>query len=249
MATESIKRVTHESPGGNEQISRLEEALRECERLALIGRITASVMHEINNPAEAITNLVFLIAQNAHDPDLVASLAAQVEEQMVRIQYVTRQTLSFFRTIPHRQVIDIVPLIETAIRFYEPSLRRQNIRVRKQLQRTVTAPVYPGDFLQMVSNLLSNAIDAVDVGGSLCIRLRSIRDGIRLTVSDNGCGIPRSLQSRLFEPFQTSKAEGGNGLGLWICRSVAEKHGGRVSWRSSTSERNHGTTFSVSIAS
>ncbi len=247
MSIESPKPDPHSSSAGDSQVTRLEAALRESERLALIGRMTASVMHEINNPAEAITNLVYLLAENADDPDMVASLAAQVEEQMVRIRYVACQTLSYFRDRPQKQNIDIVPLIETAIRFHEPSLHSKKIRFRKQIPQTLIAPVYPGDYLQLISNLLSNAIDAVAMGGVLRIRLRPFQNSIRLTVADNGCGIPRAMRAHLFEPFRTSKAERGNGLGLWICRSVAEKHGGRVFWHSSTSEKTHGTTLSVSI--
>lgn len=248
MSPESTETNLSASSAGDREIARLQKALRDSERLALIGRITASVMHEINNPAEAITNLVYLISENAGDPGAVAALAAQVEEQMVRIRYVARQTLSYFRERPQKQIIDIVPLVETAIRFHEPALQSKELRVRKQMPQTLPAPVYPGDYLQLISNLLTNAIDATPVGGSLHVRLRPFQGLVRLTVADNGCGIPSSLRPHLFEPFQTSKAEGGNGLGLWICKSVAEKHGGRVCCRSSTLEGKHGTTFAVSIA-
>ena len=232
-----------------EEIRNLEAALRRNEKLALVGRIAASVMHEINNPAEAITNLVYLISTSADNPEMVRSLAGQVDEQLVRIQYAARQTLSFFRENPHRQNTDLVSVVETAVRFHMAALANKRIEVRKQMPSTLVASIYPGDFLQLVSNLLGNAIDAISDGGSLCMRMRASSSNIRLTIADNGCGISHALQSHLFEPFQTGKAENGNGLGLWICKSIADRHGGRISWRTNTTQEKHGTTFSVSLAS
>lgn len=232
-----------------DHVRRLETALRRSEKLVLAGRVTASVIHEINNPAEAITNLAYLIAKNADDPEFVRSLAGQLQEQLIRIQYVTRQTLSFFRDTSQRRMTDLVALVEFAIRSFEPSLLSRRVDVRRQMPAVLIAAIYPSDFLQLVSNLLGNAVDAVDAGGSLCIRLRASHGSIRLTIADNGCGIPKPIRARLFEPFESSKSVMGNGLGLWICKSVAEKHGGRISWRSSTATETHGTTFSVSIAS
>ncbi len=232
----------------DERLHLLETALQRNEKLALVGRLAASIMHEINNPAEAITNLTYLISQNANDPVLVVSLAEQIELQLSRIQHVSRQTLSYFRDVPRRQNTDLVSVIETVIRFYEKTLSNKQIKVRTQLPETLFAQVYPGDFLQLVSNLLLNAIEAVGLGGRLCVRIRNLHDIIRVTISDNGCGIPATLRPNLFEPFQSSKAEHGNGLGLWICRAIADRHGGHISWRSSTNGKRHGTTFSVSIA-
>jgi signal transduction histidine kinase len=229
----------------SDEAAQLEAALQRNEKLALAGRIAASVMHEINNPAEAIANLTYLISHNASDPEMVISLAGQIEQQLLRIQYVTRQTLSFFREIPSRQRTDLVTVVETALRFHERSLLQKKVHVRTQLPASLIATIYPGNFLQLVSNLLGNAIEAVEEGGLLCIRLRRSAGLIRFTVSDNGCGIPNPLRAHLFEPFQSTKAERGNGLGLWICKSVAEKHGGHISWRSSTSKKRHGTTFLV----
>jgi signal transduction histidine kinase len=232
-----------------QEIQRLESALRKCEKLAHIGRLTASMMHEINNPAEAIGNLAYLISENAGNSELVRSLSLQLEEQLRRIQYVCRQTLSFFREQPTRQNTDLVALIETAIRFHRSLLEKKRIHLGTQMPDRLFAPVFPGDLLQLVSNLIHNALQATEPGGDLCIRLRSHRDRIRLTIADNGCGIPEQVRSHLFQPFQTSKAEVGNGLGLWICKEVAQMHGGRLAWRTSTEPECHGTTFSISLAS
>ncbi len=232
-----------------EQLIQLQAVVRRNEKLALVGRLTAAAIHEINNPAEAITNLAYLISQNVGDPGLVATFASQIEEQMARIQYASRQTLSYFRETPQRQKMDLVPLIETALRFHEPLFSHKDIHVRKQFPTRLLAEIYPGDFLQMLSNLIRNAVEALPDNGILCVRLRACSHSIRLTIADNGCGIPNAMRPRLFEPFQSTKVENGNGLGLWICQSIAAKHDGHISWRSSTKENQHGTSFSISLAS
>lgn len=229
-------------------IQRLEAELRRAERLALIGRLTASVMHEINNPAEAIMNLVYLISRSSENSELVAALAHQAEEQARRIQYVARQTLSYFKEQPARQETDLVILIETALRFHGRSLLEKRIVVNRQLPDRLIVSIFPGEFLQLVSNLLQNAIRALPADGTLCLRLRSNANHIRLTIADNGSGIPEGLRKDLFQPFHTGDERTGHGLGLWICKSVVDRHCGRLAWKSSTG-KTHGTTFSISIAS
>jgi len=232
----------------SEQVEQLQAALHRNEKLALVGRLTAAAIHEINNPAEAVTNLAYLISHNSDDRGLVESCANQIENQMARIQYVTRQYLSYFRETPQRQKVDLVSIIEAALRYHEPLLSRANIHVKKQFPGQLEASIYAGDFLQMLSNLIRNAAEALVDGGILLIRLRASNHNIRLTVADNGCGIPDAVRPRLFEPFQSTKVEHGNGLGLWICKSVAARHDARISWRSSTREDIHGTAFSISLA-
>ncbi len=213
----------------------------------MAGRLAASVMHEINNPSQAIADLVYLIAKEADHPDLVRSRAMQIEEQLVRIQYIARQTLSFFRETPQTQSKDLVPLVETALRYHSALIHEKRIQVRKELPDVLTGTIYPGDFLQLVSNLVRNSAEALPEGGVLHLRLRARGANTRLTVADNGPGIPPRIQARLFEAFQSDKAEAGNGLGLWICKTIVEKHRGQIHWRSSTEGRTRGTAFLVSI--
>jgi signal transduction histidine kinase len=223
---------------------RLETALRRSEKLAMAGRLAASVMHEINNPSQAIADLVYLIGKDADHPERVRAHAVQIEEQLVRIQYIARQTLSFFRDAPRSQTKDLVALVETALRYQSVLLEEKRIRVRKELPDVLVASVYPGDFVQLVSNLVRNAGEALSAGGTLCVRLRASSANARLTVADNGRGIPLPIQARLFEAFQSDKAEAGNGLGLWICKTIVDKHRGSIRWRSCTEGKTQGTTFS-----
>jgi signal transduction histidine kinase len=240
-------RPPHRDPPGDERTLRLETALRRSEKLAMAGRLAASVMHEINNPSQAIADLVYLIAKDADHPELVRGHAAEVERQLVRIQYIARQTLSFFRDTPRTQVKDLVPLVDTALRYHASLLVEKQIQVRKELPDMLLGAVYAGDFLQLVSNLVRNAAEALPPGGTLCVRLKASRENACLTIADNGRGIPRTIQARLFEAFQSDKADAGNGLGLWICKTIVEKHGGQIHWRSSLRAATHGTTFSISL--
>jgi signal transduction histidine kinase len=235
----------HRDPPGDERMLRLETALRRSEKLAMAGRLAASVMHEINNPSQAIGDLVYLIAKDADRPDLVRARAALIEEQLVRIQYIARQTLSFFRDTPRTQTKDLVPLVDTALRYHAGLLDEKRIKLRKEMPDRLLGSVYPGDFLQLVSNLIRNAAEVLPAGGTLCVRLKAHGGNARLTVADNGRGISPAIQARLFEAFQSDKADAGTGLGLWICKTIVEKHGGRIGWRSSTKPANQGTTFSL----
>lgn len=237
-----------DSPG-EERTVRLEKALRRSEKLAMAGRLAASVMHEINNPSQAIADLVYLLAKEADHPELVRIRAAQIDEQLIRIQYIARQTLSFFRDTLRSETKDLVPLVETALRYQAGLLEDKHIRLRKQMPDQLLAPVFSGDLVQLASNLVRNAAEALAPGGRLSVRLRATRVNervyARLTVADNGRGIPPAIQARLFEAFQSDKADAGNGLGLWISKTIVEKHGGLIQWRSCTGGRAQGTTFSV----
>jgi signal transduction histidine kinase len=228
-----------------ERTLRLETALRRSEKLAMAGRLAASVMHEINNPSQAIADLVYLIGKDADHPERVRAHAVQIEEQLVRIQYIARQTLSFFRDAPRSQTKDLVPLVEAALRYNGGLLAEKHIQVQKELPDILIASVYPGDFLQLVSNLVRNAAEALPGDGALCVRLRALGANARLTVADNGRGIPLPIQARLFEAFQSDKADAGNGIGLWICKTIVDKHRGSILWRSSTEGKARGTTFSI----
>lgn len=247
MVKETGPAAPPRDPRGDERTLRLETALRRSEKLAMAGRLAASVMHEINNPSQAIADLVYLIAKEADQPDRVRAHAVQIEEQLVRIQYIARQTLSFFRDTPRSQTKDLVPLVETALRYHAAVLEEKHIQLRKDLPDMLIGSVFPGEFLMLVSNLVRNAAEALSVGGTLSVRLRVSGGKARLTVADNGRGIPLPIQARLFEAFESDKADAGNGLGLWICKTIVEKHGAQIRWRSSTQGRAQGTTFFVAL--
>ncbi len=231
-------------PPGDERTLRLETALRRSEKLAMAGRLAASVMHEINNPSQAIADLVYLIAKEADHPELVRAHAAQIEEQLVRIQYIARQTLSFFRDTP--QMPDEG----------SGSPGGDGVALPLRLAGGETDPGAEGDagyagrhryirvtFFSWFRTLCAMPPRRFPSAACLCLRLRASGKNGRLTVADNGRGIPLRIQARLFEAFQSDKAEAGNGLGLWICKTIVEKHGGQIRWRSSTEGRLMGRPF------
>ena len=251
MSSKPVAMYLHRNPNEKDRTALLEAALRRSEKLALAGRLAASVMHEINNPSQAIGDLVYLLAKEADRPELVRARAAEIEEQLARIQHISRQTLSFFRDTSQAQVKDLVPLVDMALRYHAGLIQQKQIKLVKTAPDKLLARIYPGDMLQLISNLVRNAIEAMPAGGTLQVRLRAQRTFqgtvARLVVSDNGRGIPIFIRSHLFEAFQSDKAEAGNGLGLWICKTIAEKHGGHIRFRSSTRGPVHGTTFVVAL--
>ena len=230
-----------------ERTLRLEMALRRSEKLSMVGRLAAAVMHEINNPLQAASDLVYLIGKEADQPDRVNVHAAQLEEQLVRIQYIARQTLSYFRDTQQVQAKDLVPLVEAALSYHARLIKDRQIKLSKEMPAALPGAVFPGEFLQLVSNLVCNSAEALPVGGTLRVRLRVTGGSVRLTVADSGRGIPPAIQARLFEAFQSDKAETGNGLGLWICKTIVDKHGGHIGWRSASGAKYHGTVFVVTL--
>ncbi len=181
---------------------RLETALRRSEKLAMAGRLAASVMHEINNPSQAIADLVYLIGKDADHPERVRAHAVQIEEQLVRIQYMARQTLSLFsRCAAQPDERSGSPGGNGFWRYQSALLEGKPIQVRKQLPDILLASINPGDFLQLVSNFVRNAAEALPAGGVLCVRLRAVGQHARLTVADNGRGSPGPYPGSSFRGF------------------------------------------------
>jgi signal transduction histidine kinase len=225
----------------------VEEILRRNQELVVAGQFAAMVMHEINGPLEAVHNLNYLIQQEADNVVKVRMFSGMLEEQLETLTKLSRQTLSLYRSPETREAIAIFTLAEAALRVHQRKISAKRIVLRKQLKTDVTAEVHAGDILQVFSNLISNAIDALPEKGILCIRVDRCAEEAYVTVADNGPGIPAPILSRIFEPFFTTKRERGTGLGLSISKSIIEKHQGRIRSRSTTRLSRNGTTFRVCI--
>ena len=232
------------------QQKQAESALIQSEKLAAVGRLAASISHEINNPLEAITNLLFLIKQEDL-PSQASSYLQLAEQELARVSQIAGQTLRFHRQATRARAITPFELLEPVLALYRGRLNNSNIIVL--LEETDAAPIFcfEGDIRQVLNNLVSNAIDAMRTGGVLTIRIRDVRSshigltGARISIADTGHGMPEETRQHIFEPFYTTKGINGTGLGLWISHGIVQKHHGRLSVRSSTDPVRHGSTFSL----
>ena len=228
-----------------------ERALRTTERLASVGRLAATIAHEINNPLEAVTNLVYLAKTAAVKKDVAEYLTA-AEEELERVSQMTKQTLGFYRDATGTSTFRLSELVTPLVSVFASRARNKRIELRTQMKSDPEILAVRGEIRQLIANLLSNSIDAVGLGGWVCVRVSAVRewsgdqrDGVLLTVADNGGGISEDVRNNLFEPFFTTKKDVGTGLGLWVCKNIVEKHGGTIRFRSSTAPQRSGTVFST----
>jgi PAS domain S-box-containing protein len=226
-----------------------EEALRRNEKLAMAGRLSAAIAHEINNPLEALTNLLYLARRDQAGREPYLDMA---EKEVQRVSAIAQQTLGFLREGSPPTQLDVAEVLDEIIQLYSTKLESKHIRVHKQYgpQREVCG--FSGELRQLFANLLINAADALSDGGLLCFRIARVHDysngyraGVRVTIADNGTGIRRNDMANLFEPFFTTKKAHGAGLGLWLSHGIAEKHGGWIRVRSRATPGRSGTVFAV----
>ncbi|MFP5228133.1 MAG: ATP-binding protein [Acidobacteriota bacterium] len=225
-----------------------EYALRTAEKIAATGRLANAIAHEINNPLESLTNLLYL-AQASGSLEAVQQYVANANVELSRISRITRQTLSFHRDTRVPIAIDIGSLVADVIELVEKSAASRRIRLVFDRQPTLTLYGFPGQLGQVIGNLLRNAAEAAPPNTDICIRVRPIRragrEGTRITIHDRGAGIPRDVQKLMFDPFFTTKELRGSGLGLWVSRNLVMRHRGTIRFRSSTRLERSGTTFEV----
>jgi signal transduction histidine kinase len=234
------------------ELDRAAEILRENQKMITIGRMTASIAHEINNPLESITNLLYLMEVERDLPQRVESYLRMAQRELTRVVNISKQTLTFSRETTSPVRVQLYELIEEVLGLYGRRIADKSLRVVRQFSAIEPVTVFPGEMRQVLSNLIANAIEASHPGGALKLRLRPARNwsdegvrGVRLSVADDGVGMPVEVRSRLGEPFFTTKGQQGTGLGLWVTRSILNRYGGTLGLRSSTSAERHGTVFSM----
>ena len=227
----------------------LQEVLRRTEKLAAAARLAATVSHEINNPLEAIGNLIFLAKNNPDAPEKVAEQLQLAEQELARVSHITRQTLGFYRESASPTSVNVPTLIESVLTLYSNKLQIKQIKVRLALEDCPAIIGLAGEIQQLVSNIISNAIDAAPVSGTLKIDASPVKlaDGksIQVKIEDDGPGIAPENMERIFEPFFTTKKDVGTGLGLWVCKEIAERHGGSVRVQSNYGNGAKGAIFTV----
>ena len=231
-----------------------EEALRRNEKLAATGRLAASIAHEINNPLEAITNLLFLLRKFCQLDGPAENYVAMAQEEVRRMSEITQQTLRFYRqsTLPSRATM--AELLDSVLTLYNVRMGTLGIQLERKYDSKMDLYCFAGEVRQVIANMVSNAIDATSGGGRLVVCARRSRDwrdsgrtGVRFTVADTGSGMDPEAQLHLFEAFFTTKGITGTGLGLWVSAEIIQKHQGRVRVRSrsAASGRSTGTVFQM----
>lgn len=227
---------------------RAERALIQNEKIAAVGRLASSIAHEINNPLESITNLLY-IARHTQDAASIHEYLDVADRELRRISLIASQTLRFYRQSTRPQAVECEALVDSVLGLYQGRLLNSGVKVltREWVKQPIVC--FEGEIRQVIANLVGNALDAMPHGGRLLIRSRRTtenatgRQGVTLTFADTGCGMTAAVQKRIFEPFFSTKEMNGTGLGLWISQDIVTKHGGSLKVRSRAGGGRCGTVF------
>ncbi len=229
----------------------VEDALRKSEKLAVAGRLAASIAHEINNPLNSVTNLLYLIgiSSSLEESKRFGEIATG---ELARVSEIVTQTLRFYREPAGPASVQITEIVDSALMLYQTRLNAAGIVIERDFRECSPLIARGGELRQLILNLIGNALDAIGRGGRLKIRVTNAREhrnglrpGIRMTIADNGSGIHPKIRKTLFEPFISTKGDTGTGLGLWVSSEIVRKHGGTIQVRSSARSPNTGAAFSV----
>jgi signal transduction histidine kinase len=228
-----------------------EEVLRRSEKLAVTGRLAASIAHEINNPLASVTNLLYLIggSSSLEETKTYTQMAAT---ELARVSEIVTQTLQFYREPNKPAIVQVTEIVDSALTLYQPRLRAAEIVIERDFRECSPIMAMAGELRQVILNLIGNSLDAIGHDGRLKIRASNAREhrngsrpGVRLTVADSGSGIPPEIRKTLFEPFVSTKGDTGTGLGLWVSSQIVQRHGGTIQVKSRASSPCTGAVFSV----
>lgn len=235
-----------------------EERLLKTEKLAAAGQLAASMAHEINNPLSSVTNALYLLENHATLDEPARMFANTAATELARVSRIVRQSLSYYRVGAAPHDVDLSAIVNDSLQIFSEKITRQGIELKQKVAGGARLVGFPDELRQVIDNLLLNALEAMSGAGCLSISVHESCDwthdlrhrrGVRLTIADTGCGIPKSHQARIFEPFFTTKLEKGTGLGLWILRGIISKHDGVMSLRSSDAKGKSGTVISIFLPS
>lgn len=231
---------------------RAKEALIRNERLALVGRLAATIAHEINNPLAAVTNLLYVIEQSVTDPSTLL-FVKQAMEEVERVSHIVAHTLRFNRGTDLPSWERLSQILDSALGIYDGRLRQNGVVLRRDYAPSDRLFCLPSGLRQVFANLVANALDAMQSDGKLTIRTRPQphlgmgEPGMRISIADTGVGMDRSTLQKLFQPFVSTKGDSGTGLGLWVSREILDKHRATIRVRSRQKAGESGTVFSIWI--
>lgn len=234
-----------------DQQKRAETALIQSEKLAAVGRLAASISHEINNPLEAVTNLIYLARQEGTPPKEVRGYLEAADGELSRVSQIVSQTLRFHRQSTRPRAVSAEELLEPTLGLYSGRLANAGITLTVQHRGRACVTCYEGEIRQTLNNLVGNAIEAMRTGGRLLIRTQDSQSwktgepGVRISIADTGYGMTPEVRRRVFEAFYTTKGINGTGLGLWISHGMVEKHHGLLHIRASVEPGASGSVFQL----
>ncbi len=247
-----VQEITH--------LKKSEAALIQSEKLAAVGRLASSISHEINNPLEAITNILYLIEREDSLPAEIKPLVNMAQSELSRVCQIATQTLRFHRQAVRATHVTAQHLVGAVLDLYQGRLLNTGITIAATYASSTPILCLENDIRQVLNNLIANAIDAMrQHGGHLLVRAHdaSLSDpanpaahpgrAVRITIADTGHGMTPEVRARIFEPFYTTKDLNGTGLGLWISSGIVTRHKGRLTVRTSTHPIHHGTIFSLTL--
>ena len=225
-----------------------EAAVLRSEKLAAMGRLASTVAHEINNPLEAVTNLLYLIRTDDSLSEVAREYLSTAETELARLSEITRLTLGFVRTSATRRTVVVDDVVENVLTLFRQRFTTRGIVVEREYEQGLEIHMAPHELRQIVTNLVSNASDAVS-GKDCRIRVRIGAEGPKavIVVEDSGHGIADHDLARIFDPFFTTKDDIGTGIGLWVTKELVESNGGRVLAESGDLERGMKTRFRVEL--
>jgi PAS domain S-box-containing protein len=226
---------------------RMEQSLLQAEKIAATGRMAATIAHEINNPLEAVMNLLYLLRTKVTD-DEGRGFLATAEDEIGRVSHIAKQTLGYYREHTAASLASVSDTAEHALTIYGPRCTAAGILVKTSISPSTKIVLRRGEMMQVISNLIANSIYAMPSGGTLSVSVcdaSSVGDGIVLTVKDDGVGIAPKDLPMVFDAFFTTRTTVGTGIGLFVAKQFVEGHGGRISIESDNESERHGTTVRV----
>lgn len=234
-----------------------QDALLANEKLAVAGRLAATIAHEIHNPLDSVSNLLYLMRNGATKEESVQFMD-MAEQELARVTQISRAMLGLYRESRAPVMVDLKDMLQEILLLMERRFSDDQVTIHTDLPSGVSVDAFPAELRQVFTNLIANAAEAAGPGGQVNVSLRpqpalSINgikqeSGATVIITDNGLGIPEEVQPHLFQPFFTTKGEQGTGLGLWVSRGIVTKHGGSIDLASDTGETTHGTAVSVFLA-
>jgi PAS domain S-box-containing protein len=235
-----------------------QDALIANEKLAVAGRLAATIAHEIHNPLDSVSNLLYLM-RNGASPEEATQFMNMAEQELTRVTQISRAMLGLYRESKAPVVVDLREMLQEILLLLERRLIDLGVMISADIPKPVSVAAFPAELRQVFTNLITNAAEAAGSGGEVKISIapqaagideagQKIQAGATVTIADNGSGIPDDVRPHLFQPFFTTKGEHGTGLGLWVSRGIINKHGGTISLESDATDGAHGTVVSVFLA-